>query len=552
MLPLPNQKLYKELSDLQVIDQKKLDLSLRETEKNNTFLGDVLLDKDLISRADLTRIVAELLGVPPINLIDTNPKIQAVSMIPENFATQNSMLGFKIEDKILHVATSNLNNIQALHFIEKKNDVAIKLYFALKQDIAEQMHLYAKDIVTACKQILAQNKEEPPIVQLVDTIIRYAYTDKTSDIHIEPNDNNCLIRFRIDGILHDMVILPKKVHESIVLRIKILANMPTDTHQETLDGKIQVQLENEELDLRVSIAPVTDGEKIVMRLLSDKARQFSLNDLGFAKRDLKIIEKNYKKSSGMILATGPTGSGKTTTLYSILKLINARDINIMTIEDPVEYEIDGVNQIQVNNKTNITFAKGLRSIVRQDPDVVLVGEIRDEETADIAINSAMTGHMVFSTLHTNDAATTFPRLIDMKVEPYLISSTVSVIIAQRLVRKLCVSCRYSVPINKHPDIKNVSDEIKKEYFSNTKQLYLSKGCPVCKQTGYQGRIGIYEVLEVSEPVRKAITELKNASEIKEIAIKNGMTPMVADGIEKIKQGITTLDEVLRTTSENAL
>jgi type IV pilus assembly protein PilB len=390
----------------------------------------------------------------------------------------------------------------------------------------------------------AENKiqADPPIIKIVDTLIKYAYENKSSDIHLDPLDEKAIIRFRVDGILHDIVSIPLQIHTQVVTRIKVLSRLRTDEHQAAQDGKLRYKLDSGELDIRVSIVPITEGEKVVMRLLSDQNRQFSLHDLGFSDSDLDKVKNAFTKPYGMILATGPTGSGKTTTLYSILKLLNERKINIMTIEDPVEYDMQGVNQIQVNKETNLTFAEGLRSIVRQDPDVILVGEIRDPETASIAINSAMTGHLVLSTLHTNDSATTFPRLLDMKVEPFLISSTVTIVVAQRLVRQICTKCRTGKDIPVGAETKDLPSELLNKYFKSKKSIrvYYGKGCSVCHKTGYRGRIGIFETLLMSPEIKKAVVERKTSDEIHAIALKEGMTSMLEDGMSKISQGLQQL------------
>ena len=353
-------------------------------------------------------------------------------------------------------------------------------------------------------------------------------------------------------MLHDVVKLPLELHGSIVTRVKVMSKLRTDEHASSQDGKLQITVSGDQLDIRVSIVPITNGEKIVMRLLSEKSRQFGLSDLGFGEMDLAKIERAYKKPYGMLLSTGPTGCGKTTTMYAVLKLLNKRDVNIMTIEDPVEYEIAGVNQIQVNEKSNLTFAKGLRSIVRQDPNIILVGEIRDEETAGIAVNSAMTGHLVLSTLHTNDAATSIPRLMDMGVEPFLVASSINVIVAQRLVRTICMKCRASeeVPKTTIASLIQIPDTIVSVvYKEDSCRMYKGKGCPVCHDTGYIGRIGLFEVMEITDAVRTAITERKDAATIKAIAVKEGMSTMMMEGLGKVKEGVTTLEEVLRVTKE---
>ena len=347
-----------------------------------------------------------------------------------------------------------------------------------------------------------------------------------------------------------MLVLPKKLHEQIITRIKVLASLRTDEHMAPQDGKMRISLVEEELDIRASILPIVYGEKIVCRLLASRFRQFSLVDLGMRDSDLKKVTNGFKKSFGMVLSTGPTGSGKTTSIYSILKIINSREKNITTIEDPVEYRMKGVNQIQANPKANLTFASGLRSILRQDPNIIFVGEIRDSETASIAVNAALTGHLVLSTLHTNDAATALPRLSDMGVEPFLIASTVNVIVAQRLLRKICEMCKSSIDIKRQDFLKNLPSEIVTKHFGEKENIrvYKGQGCPVCHHTGYAGRVGVFEVLDVTNNIRKLITQKADADVILSQAIKdNDMTTMLDDGLIKVKQGTTTIEEVLRVT-----
>jgi type IV pilus assembly protein PilB len=430
------------------------------------------------------------------------------------------------------------------------------------------MKFYHEDIEKAFNQIIEENlrklqktgkKEvsaekaalELPIIKIVDTIIEYGYENHASDIHIEPYEDREVIRFRIDGVLHDVLDLPKNIHDLVVTRLKIMAKLRTDEHRAAQDGRIEVRLKAEKLDIRVSIVPITEGEKVVMRLLAERTRRYSLEDLGFSPADYKKVKSAASKPYGMILATGPTGSGKTTTLYSILKGLNKREVNIATIEDPVEYEMEGVNQIQVNSRTNLTFAKGLRSIVRQDPDIIMVGEIRDVETAAIAVNAAMTGHLVLSTLHTNDAPTTLPRLLDMEVESFLVASTVNVVVGQRLVRLICKRCIESYTL-KGEKLAIIKKELDFEKLLNKKginqlRLYRGKGCKYCNDSGYSGRIGIFEVMMISEKIKAMIMERKNSDEIKVQAISEGMTTVIGDGLQKALTGITTVEEVLRVS-----
>ena len=350
-------------------------------------------------------------------------------------------------------------------------------------------------------------------------------------------------------MLQDIVALPKVIEHQIVTRIKVLSGLPTDEHSAALDGKFTFDIPDvEEVDVRVSIVPATHGERVAMRLLSSNMRQFSLLDLGLSEENIAKVREAYTKPYGMILSTGPTGSGKTTTMYAFMKILNKRNVNIMTIEDPVEYQIRGVSQIQVNPKTNLTFAAGLKSIVRQDPNIILVGEIRDEETAGIAVNASLTGHLVLSTLHTNDAATTVPRLLEMKVEPFLVASSVSMVVAQRLVRRICVNCRVSEVRTVAQLAGELPKDLLKQYAEKngkSVRVYRGTGCDVCRHTGYQGRVGIFEVMRVSEAIKEAINTKKDASAIKKIAVSEGMMTMVQDGMEKVKLGLITIDELLR-------
>jgi len=420
-----------------------------------------------------------------------------------------------------------------------------------KKDLQKTFDSFIKDHLEKSGRIILN---DAPVGKIVDAIINYGYHDNASDIHIEPQEKNSLVRFRIDGVLHDVLIFPKALHDQIVSRIKVLSRLRTDEHLAPQDGKMRLTVDVDDIDIRVSILPVSDGEKIVLRLLTSRLKLFSLIDLGMNETDLKKVNNAYGKSFGMILSTGPTGSGKTTSIYAILKILNTRDKNITTIEDPVEYRIKGVNQINVNTKTNLTFASGLRSILRQDPNIVFVGEIRDGETAGIAVNAALTGHLVLSTLHTNDAATTLPRLIDMKVEPFLVASTVNVIIGQRLVRKICEMCKASLEIDKNDLKKNLTEElIRKHFGANEKiRIYQGKGCKVCHDTGYAGRLGVFEVLEVSKEIKRLIVERTDSDVITKKAIEEGMTTMMEDGLDKVVKGLTTIEEIMRVTKVETL
>lgn len=557
MIPYDPAKLFATLTDLGVIEAKALQSAFKESQDNNIPFHQILLDQELLSDEQWGQIVSDIHTVPFIRLSQVAISHDILSLLPQKYAKQQEIIAFKKDTAGLYVACTDPTNKTMLSLVAKKTGLPITAYFTTEREIEGALLLYAKDVTVAFEDIIKENvakvkgstKADPPIIKIVDTILSYAHHNKASDIHIEPAEATILVRFRIDGILHDIVQLPVNLHEQIVTRLKVLARLRTDEHLAAQDGKIHYKIDNETIDVRVSIVPITDGEKVVMRLLSERSRQFSLTDLGFNEFDLAKVHEAYEKPYGMIIATGPTGSGKTTTMYAVLKLLNKRDVNIMTIEDPVEYDIEHINQIQVNPKTNLTFAAGLRSIVRQDPDIILVGEIRDEETASIAINAAMTGHLVLSTLHTNDSATAIPRLIDMKIEPFLVGSTVNVIIAQRLIRKICLNCRISTELARSKLEKQYAKEILDKLFGKHESIrtYEGKGCPVCHATGYTGRIGIFEVLEVTDAIRQAIVKRENASVIRSLAVKQGMATMLDDGITKIKQGLTTLEEVIRST-----
>ncbi len=553
---LSDDDLKKIVLDAGVIEQDKLQ-QLFTTKSSEQSLYEVLDEKDLISDANLGKLVADFYQLPFISLSSTSISQDLLTILPEEYAKKQNVIVFGEQDNLLKVATTHPTHMDVLQNIAKKTGKSINVYFATPKDLKNALTLYRKKLQSSFDELLHSELEaanasvvkETPVAKLVDLLIEYAHANKASDIHIEPNQVGSMTRFRIDGVLHDVLNLPKDLHAQVISRIKVLSKLRTDEHLSAQDGKLQIKLEAEDLDVRVSIVPIVAGEDCVLRLLSSKSRDFSLADLGVSEKDLIKIKNAYERPYGMLLVTGPTGSGKTTTIYSILKILNSREKNIDTIEDPVEYELTGVNQIQVNSKTNLTFANGLRSILRQDPDIIFVGEIRDEETADIAINSAMTGHLVLSTLHTNDAATAMPRLIDMEIEPFLVASTVNVIVAQRLVRKICASCKVSYSIERSQLVKYFSDAVINRYFSKDAQftLYRGKGCEVCHHTGYMGRIGVYEVLEMSPAIQKLITDKADANEIKKQAIVEGMTTMNEDGLAKTQQGITTIDEVLRVT-----
>ncbi|MFA6354474.1 MAG: GspE/PulE family protein [Candidatus Paceibacterota bacterium] len=407
-----------------------------------------------------------------------------------------------------------------------------------------------KELKLEIEKNLTKPLEDVSIVSLVGLFVKYAYMAGASDVHLDPTEDRIRVRFRIDGMLHDIfnqIAISKELHQEIISRIKVISGLRTDEHFLPQDGRFKVETdEKENVDVRVSIAPTYHGENAVLRILAE-TQSFKLEDLGFSEDELKKVQKAIKKPYGMILANGPTGSGKSTTLYTILKQLNVPEVSIVTVEDPIEYSQDGLSQIQVDSKVGLTFASGLRSILRQDPNVIMVGEIRDQETAGISVNAALTGHLVLSTLHTNDAATTFPRLLDMGVPPFLIASTVNIAMGQRLIRKICENCKVKREFTE-AEMQGIVEMVPQVKDHNL-VFYIGKGCDVCNGIGYKGRVGIREVIEVNREIRDLIMNRANADQIKEAAIKNGMRTMFQNGIEQALDGVTSLEEILRIIHE---
>lgn len=428
-----------------------------------------------------------------------------------------------------------------------------------RQEEAEPPHLEIKELekntsqkLSGIKDIINKQLKKPSdelsIIELVDAIIQEGFYSRASDIHIEPEDKNAVVRLRIDGMLHDVVIYPKIIHSAVITRIKVLAGLRTDEHQAAQDGRFKTSIPDAGfIDIRVSIAPTYYGENCVMRVLTQQ-KELSLEEIGLTGNELKKVMSAIERPYGMILTCGPTGSGKTSSLYAILRLLNTRDVSIITIEDPIEYSMKGLDQIQVNAKTGLTFANGLRALLRQDPDIMMVGEIRDEETAKIAVNAALTGHLLLSTLHTNDAATALPRLVDMDVEPFLVSSTVNIVIGQRLIRRICTNCKEAYVLNPN-NLRELSVVVNTDILEGNTHFYRGKGCAMCDGTGYKGRVGIFEVLEMMENIKSLVMSRASSDDIKYVAIKNGMVTMLEDGMKKAAAGETTIEEVLRVARE---
>jgi type IV pilus assembly protein PilB len=515
-----------------------------------------LIESGVITEDQISSIVAKYYNVPVVSLSKISIPEDVAHIVPERVARKQKAIAFERDANGVKVAMNDPSNKDILAMVARKTGERALAYYANAEEIEATVSLYQKALQKTIDELLAEYIKEAtvykgdlPIIKVVDELINAAYHDRASDIHIEPEEKTSLIRFRIDGVLQDVLRVPREVHDRIISRIKVLSNLRTDEHMSAQDGKMTAHMEEEDLDIRVSILPVTQGEKAVLRLLSSHSREYTLSNLGMSPADLKKVTKAFSRSYGMILSTGPTGSGKTTSIYAILKILNTREKNIMTIEDPVEYRIGGANQVHVNAKTNLTFANGLRSILRQDPNVIFVGEIRDSETAGIAVNAALTGHLVLSTLHTNDAATAIPRLTDMKVEPFLVASTVNVIIAQRLVRQICSSCKIEEKIQAIEIVKHFPIELVEKHFGKLTEItiFKGKGCKICRNTGYTGRVGLFEVLEVTKGIRVLISEKADSDIIAQAAIKEGMETMLDDGLKKVATGVTTIEEVIRVT-----
>lgn len=554
--------LYTKIKELEVIKESALEELYKATQEQHIPLSDLLIDGDYISDENLGKIIADIHNTKFTSLANLAVPPEVFKLIPQAMAKAQKMVAFQRDDTGVHIAMADPSNIEALDLLKRKIGQPLIVSIATERDIQKTLALYAVDRKAALEELISRNATpsstnpnniiDPPVIEMVNAMLLYAVADEASDIHIEPMKEYTRIRFRVDGILHDITTLPSVLQQRIMLRIKVLAQLRTDEMYAPQDGKFSYSFEDVSVDVRVSILPSAYGENIVMRLLGYESHRFTLSDLGFLEENLQSVREAYKKPFGIILSTGPTGSGKTTTMYAILKLLNSKGINIMTIEDPIEENIDGVIQIQVNQKTNLTFANGLRSILRQDPNIILVGEIRDNETADIALNSALTGHLVLSTLHTNTAATAIPRLLEMGTEPFLISSSVNLIIAQRLLRKIDPHCRVSKEIALKDYAKVIDEQLLKKIFGDRKtiNLYQGKGCDACHGTGYRMRIGMFEVLRMDAEIGRAILDKKDAATIEQIALKNGMIPMIEDGLLKVSQGLTTIEEVISSSMHN--
>ena len=576
-----------------VIDEPQLaDLRLI-AERSKQTLQETAIEQKVISEEDLTKLIGDYIGVPFVRIEPKDIPEDILKRIPEHIARQYNVVLFeKNEDDSLSLAMEDPDDVQALNFIQKEIGYNTKVFLATKSNILDCLENYRGNINAELDEVIAVQKdasvedqnvsqddfaENSPIAQTVNLLLEYAIKSNASDIHIEPREDYVQVRYRIDGVLKEVNKLPRNVHGALVSRIKILSNLKIDERRVPQDGRFKIKVSGKQYALRVSTLPIADGEKVVMRILDESNQAVKLDQLGYWGLSLATVKDAMAQPNGMILVTGPTGSGKSTSLFSVLSELNTPDVNISTIEDPVEYKIPGVNQTQTNAKAGMTFASGLRALLRQDPNIIMVGEIRDGETANLGVQAALTGHLVFSTLHTNNAATCLPRLLDMGIEPFLIASTVKAVIGQRLVRRLCMNCRQEYTPNEE-EIKYITEMFKintesiKKIHNLEEQAFEDKiggdtpmgstdstigrlwkpnpeGCDECGHNGFKGRVGIYEVLGISIPIQKMITANATSNDIQDQAISEGMVTMQMDGLIKSLRGITTVDEVLRATRE---
>lgn len=511
---------------------------------HKTSFGEYLLQENLITKDLLGQAIAESFQIPYADLNSTPPSAEQVRKLPEEIAKKYRAVIFSEKKGKVVIATDDPKEEKLMPelkklFVGKKLSVA----YSLPEDIDACLIHYQKSLETRFSKIIENKGRVAP--ELLEAIFDDALVFHASDIHFEPQQKDVLVRFRVDGVLHDAGHIPKEYYENILNRVKVQSGLRIDEHFAAQDGSLRYEKDSTVVDLRTSIVPTVEGEKVVLRVLSAYVKGFSLGDLGLTPPHQELLRQAAEKPFGMILVAGPTGSGKTTTLYALLKLVNSPEVNITTIEDPVEYKMLGVNQIQINAQTNLTFANGLRSIVRQDPDIILVGEIRDNETAEISVNAALTGHLLYSTFHANDAATAIPRLLDMGIEPFLLASTLEVIVAQRLVRKICDGCRHSVT-KSAKDFDTPQLKATLPYFEGKSiTLYDGKKCESCGHTGYKGRTAIFEFIHITPQMQNLMLHSPSTQEIWQLARKEGSKTLFEDGIEKVKTGVTTVEELLR-------
>jgi type IV pilus assembly protein PilB len=547
------------LRSQELVTEEQLAEARRVASERGLSLGRVLIDLGYLQETALVAILAAQLGLEFVDLSDTSIDASAIAMVPEATARRHKCIPVRFEDGRLVVAMADPANVVAIDDIRAMSKREVRAVVATKADVLNAIARHyrldsaAESLVEEASAEVASQQdldaveatasaEDAPIIKLVNLLITQAVNDRASDIHIEPGERSLRVRYRIDGVLHEVMNPPKTVHSGITSRLKIMADVDIAERRVPQDGRLGLVVQGKQIDIRVATLPTVHGEKIVMRLLDKSSVLLRLQDLGFLPENFARFEESYKKPYGAILATGPTGSGKSTTLYATLNILNRPGINIITVEDPVEYKLPGVNQIQTNAKAGLTFASALRSILRSDPDIVLIGEIRDRETAQIAVEAALTGHLVLSTLHTNDAPSALTRLTEMGIEPFLVASALDCVVAQRLARKLCDKCKEPyLPTDEELATAGLAAETAEE----PPKLYRAVGCAACGRTGYKGRFAVHEVMAVTEEVERLVVEKSSSEEIAHVARDQGMLTLRQDGLQKVLSGVTSIEEVLR-------
>ncbi len=552
-----------------LVTEEKFNHVLEMSKRTGQSVSDLLISQGVITQDYLIDLLAKYFNTPRVKLIGKDIDFEVLNIIPEDIARSRGAVIFDKKDGYLYLAMVDPTDLESAKFIERYANTPVKIFLTTEDDLKGSFALYRKQLTQNFATIIEENlrkavgleglseadaASEMPIVSLFDTIIIYASSLNASDIHIERLPDMILIRFRVDGILREIIRLPKEIHGAIVARVKILSGLQIDEHNRAQDGRFKYQKGDDVFDIRISVLPTLYGEKINMRLLLGALKPLSFEELGMEADAVEVMKENVKRSYGMILVTGPTGSGKTTTLYSILSQLNRPEVNIVTIEDPIEYELKYVNQIQVNSKAGLDFANGLRSILRQDPNIIMVGEIRDGDTAGIAVNAALTGHLVLSTLHTNDATTAVPRLFDLGVQQFLVAATINAVVAQRLVRRVCKNCIHSYKLSNETkaqiERQHKNSPFKKKSYVVPNELYKGSGCKACNNTGYKGRVAVFEIFNVNEEMRNFMqTAHFSLDGLREIAGKTNMRTLFDDGISKAQVGLTSIEEIFRVIKE---
>lgn len=601
-MALDKQDLKRALVSKKILTAKAWDELAKEAGAARKDIADLLVEKKVLDEEKLTELSAAFLDVEYVDLKNLGSAIpkDVLLLVPEPIARRHGVIAFGKDKNKLKLGMVDPDDLATKDALKKKTDLAIETFLISKGSLEWGLKQYHTSLEAEFAKIVSKSDqddstavpagttipsgkdqassanpadvteklkemaEEIPVVRVVDTLLEYAIFEKASDIHIEPQEKEVMVRYRIDGVLHDVMTLPKVIQPALIARIKVISNLKIDEHRLPQDGRFKIEKDSYKISFRVSTIPIFDGEKVVMRLLDESAKAMTLEELGFIHKNYDTILRNVKKPHGALLVTGPTGSGKSTTLYTVLSMLNTKNVNISTIEDPIEYRMPGVNQMQVNPKIGLTFAMGLRALLRQDPNIIMIGEIRDTETAEEAVHAALTGHVVLATLHTNNAAGALPRLLDIGVEPYLIASTINAVVGQRLTRQICQDCKkeyhlddeYIQVLRKEYNLDALFEIMKREEFIDKKTksisevpFYKGEGCEKCSHTGYKGRKGIYEVLEVTPEIQDLIMKHAPTSQIQDKAIEQGMILMWQDGFIKSFQGKTTIEEIMRVSKE---